>query len=74
MLAGKHLIGDDFNAFIEDKQGLQTIDLEENRKRNNIVQTGWSRPFSIDSVGEDFKISFFPQDINLDNARYLTAD
>jgi hypothetical protein len=63
--AGKHLVGDDLAAVSDEEGSSQGWKLRETRE--NVVQTGWSKPFSIDSIGEDFKIQFYAKDIDLDN-------
>ncbi|KAL6057274.1 Vacuolar protein sorting-associated protein 13D [Balamuthia mandrillaris] len=32
-----------------------------------VRRTGWSKPFSIDQIGEDFEVKFLEEDIDLDN-------
>jgi hypothetical protein len=67
-------VGDDLAALSDEGGSSGSGGWERREGRGNVVQTGWSKPFSIDSIGEDFKIQFHAKDIDLDNARPPTHD
>lgn len=41
--------------------------------RPNLLQSGWSKPFSIDPVGTDFRVQFYAKDIDMDNVRHPSS-